>query len=141
MEVEEVLAQGETVIARPPSQVAVALDQLIAVYYDHSLFYLSKEMWRTAIALAIQQPEAHFSKVYTGLDARLCQQVCRLIRRLQHAGLVRPEIDADAVGAMIFNNLNLMFIEFVKDDAMALDTLKQCVARQNAPLAGLIALQ
>jgi hypothetical protein len=44
-----------------------------------------------------------------------------------------------AVGQMVFNNLNMMFIEFVKDEAMALETLKLTVARQNRPLTALIA--
>jgi hypothetical protein len=61
-----------------------------------------------------------------------------LIQKLQLRGVVMPGIDAVAVGQMAFNNLNMMFIEFVKDDAMTLQTLKERVARQNRPLALLI---
>lgn len=139
MEVEEVLAAGRTIVDNPPSSVEGALQALIDQYYDHSLVYLSKEMWRTAMAISIQQPESPFSKRYTELDRRLCDQVSTLIHKLQVKGLIVPGTDVRAVGEMLFNNLNLMFIEFAKDEAMPLDELKARVARQNRPLATLIA--
>jgi AcrR family transcriptional regulator len=138
MEVEEVLAAGEAIVADPPADVAEALSRLINQYYDHSLVYLSKEMWRTAMAISIQQPETPFSKRYTALDARLCAQVSTLIQRLQRKGVVMAGIDTSAVGAMFFNNLNMMFTEFVRNEAMPLETLKDDVARQSRPLATLI---
>lgn len=139
MEVEEILADGARLVAEPPAGVGRAVGNLIAHYYDHSLHYLSKEMWRTAMALTIRDPESGVSRRYTALDARLADQVCGLIRSLQARGQIRPEVDATAVGQMIFNNLNMMFVEFVKDEAMTPESLKQTVARQNAPLLGLIA--
>jgi AcrR family transcriptional regulator len=138
MEVEEVLSAGEAIVADPPGDVAEALRQLINQYYDHSLVYLSKEMWRTAMAISIQQPETPFSKRYTALDARLCAQVQTLIQRLQLKGVVIAGIDTAAVGAMFFNNLNMMFTEFVRDETMPLEMLKDDVARQSRPLATLI---
>jgi AcrR family transcriptional regulator len=138
MEVEEVLASGDAILTDPPADVAEALKRLINQYYDHSLVYLSKEMWRTAMAISIQQPETPFSKRYTALDARLCAQVTTLIQRLQLKGVVVAGIDTYAVGCMFFNNLNMMFTEFVRDEAMPIEQLKQDVARQNRPLATLI---
>ncbi|OBZ92581.1 TetR family transcriptional regulator [Pararhizobium polonicum] len=138
MEVEEVLAAGKSIVETPPATVGDALKALIEQYYNHSLVYLSKEMWRTAMAISIQQPETPFSKRYTELDSRLCDQVSTLIAKLQLRGAIMPGIDAVAAGQMFFNNLNMMFIEFVKDEAMTLDTLKEIVARQNRPLATLM---
>ncbi len=138
MEVEEVLEAGLDVVAKPPAAVAEAIGALVSCYYDHSLVYLSKDMWRTAMAMSIQQPESPFSRRYTDLDGRLCQQVSALMEHLQRRGTIRPDVDATAVGEMVFNNLNMMFIEFVKDETMSIETLKNTVARQNAPLAGLV---
>ncbi|MDQ0471212.1 TetR/AcrR family transcriptional regulator [Labrys wisconsinensis] len=139
MEVEEVLEAGRAIVEAPPPSVAEALKTLIEQYYDHSLVYLSKAMWRAAMAMSIQQPESPFSRRYTDLDQRLCEQVSSLIRKLQLRGAVMPGIDAEAVGQMLFNNLNAMFTEFVKQEAMTLDGLKEQVGRQNRPLASLIA--
>ncbi|MFC2253284.1 TetR/AcrR family transcriptional regulator [Labrys portucalensis] len=139
MEVEEVLEAGRRIVANPPPTVAAALQALIEQYYDHSLVYLSKEMWRVAMALSIQQPDSPFSRRYTELDRRLSGQVSSLVLRLQASGAVRADVDAAAAGEMFFNNLNLMFIEFAKDEAMPLEALKAQVERQNRPLSGLIA--
>ncbi len=138
MEVEEVLESGKGVISAPPPDVADALRRLITTYFDHSLVYLSKQMWRTAMALSIQQPATPFSRRYTALDVLLRNQVCDLIARLQANGNARRDVDARAIGEMIFNNLNLMFTEFAKCEEMPVATLIDVVVRQNAPIAGLL---
>ena len=139
MEVEEVLEAGEAVVANPPRGVDAALLGLIFGYYDHSLEYLSKEMWRTAMALSIEAPGTPNGQHYSDLDRRLSAQVTDLIAALQARGEVRADLDARALGELLFNNLNQMFIEFVKDDDMTLDTLKARVADQTRPVARLIA--
>ncbi|NML76397.1 TetR/AcrR family transcriptional regulator [Rhizobium sp. S-51] len=138
MEVTEVLEAGESIVANPPLNVEEALRALIEQYYDHSLVYLSKEMWRTAMASSIQQPETPLSKRYTELDQRLCAQVVQLVMTLQRRGVVIAGVDARAIGEVFFNNLNMMFIEFCKVDAMPLEELKARVAEQHRPLAALI---
>ncbi len=139
MEVEEVLAAGDVIVADPPPGAAAALIALIGSYYDHSQEYLSKEMWRTAFALSVEAPQTPNGARFSKLDAALSAQVVALIARLQARGEVAAHLDAQALGEVMFNNLNAMFMEFVKDDAMTLDHLKAQVARQTAPIAALIA--
>jgi AcrR family transcriptional regulator len=139
LEVEEVLLAGAAVVAKPPVTVGQALDQLVGVYYDHSIVYLSKEMWRTAMALSILNPDTPFSRRYSDLDGLLRDQVCALITALQANGTVLTDLDTPALGEALFNNLNMMFIEYVKSD-MPLAALKIAVARQNQPIATLIAI-
>ena len=134
LEVEEILAEGQRWVANPPEDITTAVAGLIRIYYNHSLLYLSKEMWRTAMALTIQNPDSPFSQRYTALDARLSAQVCALMQRLQDLGRIRAQASAQAAGQLLFNNLNMMFIEFVKDEAMGLEALHKTVARQNAVL-------
>jgi hypothetical protein len=128
-------------VADPPHGVDAALLALIFQYYDHSLEYLSKEMWRTAMALSIEAPGTPNGRRYTELDGRLSAQVTELIGALQARGEVRSDIDPSALGEVVFNNLNQMFIEFVKDDSMTLETLRNRVAAQTRPLAQLIATE
>jgi AcrR family transcriptional regulator len=134
LEVEEVLAAGEAILADPPLDVEAALRQLIWQYYDHSLEYLTKEMWRAAMALSIEAPGTPQGRRYAELDARLTDQVARLVSGLQARGQLREDLDARALGEVLFNNLNAMFIEFAKDDGMTLAALKERVARQLHPL-------
>ena len=139
MEGEEVLEAGAVIVADPPRGAEAALLALIFQYYDHSLEYLSKEMWRTAMALSIEAPGTPNGRRYSELDQRLAEQVTDLVRALQKRAEVRAELDARALGELIFNNLNQMFTEFVKDDTMTLNTLRDRVAAQTRPLARLIA--
>ena len=90
------------------------------------------------MASAIQQPETPLSKRYTELDGRLCAQVVQLIETLQRRGVVIAGVDARALGEVVFNNLNMMFIEFCKHESMPLEELKAGVAEQNRPIAELI---
>ncbi len=139
MEVEEVLVAGEKVVAAPPNGVENAVLTLIYGYYDHSLHYLSKEMWRSAMALSIEAADTPNGQRYTELDARLAQQVKALIAALKGKGEVRAELDADALGQLIFNALNQEFIEFIKQDEMALAELHKRIDAQMRPLFALLA--
>jgi AcrR family transcriptional regulator len=139
MEVNEVLNAGRGVVATPPKNVADAVDTLIGIYIDHSLIYLSKEMWRQAMATSTQQPDSPFGKTYAALDRGLTDQTCELVERLKGLGLVKAETDVRSAGEIIFNNMNMMFIEFVKHEAMPLRELRTAIRRQNKVLVGAIA--
>lgn len=141
MEVEEVLEAGEAIVADPPAGADTALLALIFQYYDHSLEYLSKEMWRGAMALWIEFPGTPNGQRYSALDRKLAAQVTELIRTLQRRGEVRAGLDAATIGQLVFNNLNMMFIEFVKDEAMTLEALRAEVAAQTRPLARMISAE
>ena len=140
MEVEDVLQTGKAIVSEPPRDVAEALQKLIDCYTGHSLFYVTKEMWRTAMALSIQQPGSPFSRHYTALDELLRSQVGALISTMQARGHVRGDIDCSAIGALMFNNLNQMFTEFVKNDEMHLDELRTKLTMQMVPVARLMAV-
>jgi hypothetical protein len=70
----------------------------------------------------------------------LTEQIRALIARLQALGLVRQDIDGAALGELIFNNMNMMFIEFVKRDAAKIPELRSAIRRQNRILVGAIAV-
>jgi AcrR family transcriptional regulator len=134
MEVHEVLAAGERVIAAPPRNADKAVAKLIANYIEHSLVYLSKEMWRQAMAITTQQPDSPFGIAYGELDEALARQTSKLVKKLQTLGLVQVGVDAQAIGEMIFNNTNMMFIVFVKREEMSVADLLARIRRQNRTL-------
>ncbi len=140
LEVEEVLEAGAHTVANPPVGVETALLTLIFQYYDHSLEYLTKEMWRSAMALAIETPHTPNGRRYADLDRQLAAQVGSLIETLQRRGEVHPSLDAHVLGDLVFNTLNMMFIDFVKDDMASLAVLKGAVAVRTGLLARLIAV-
>lgn len=131
LEVEEVLRQGEDVISNPPSSAEDAVDALVGGYVEHSLHYLSKEMWRQAMAISTVQPESPFGDTYAALDVALAFQTCALIEKLQALGQLSRRADAKALGEVIFNNTNMNFIVFVKEDAMTMGELRRRLRRQH----------
>lgn len=139
MEVEEVIEAGRAVVADPPADVARALGRLIRIYYDHSLLYLTKELWRRAVALSVEAPETPFSQRYLALDTRLTEQVRDLVAALQARRLVREDLDPAVLGGIIFAQLNQAFIEFVKAEAMPLEDLNRINQRATDQLAVLMA--
>ena len=138
MEVNEVLMAGQRVIEALPAHAGRAVDALMATYVEHSLVYLSKDMWRQAMAISTQQPTSPFGRTYAALDQALAKQTCALIAKLKGLGLVRQEVDSRGVGEMIFNNTNMMFIEFVKNEAMPIARLRVAIRRQNRTLVDAI---
>jgi len=140
-EVNEVLKAGEGIVASPPLDVTRAVNALIAAYIGHSLSYLSKAMWRQAMATSTMQPESPFGLTYAALDRGLANQTCRLIEALRALGRVKPEVDCRAIGEMLFNNTNMMFIEFVKTEDMPTAKLLRAIRRQNRAVLKLISAE
>ena len=132
LEVNEVLAAGERLIkGRQPSALR-AVERLFAIYLEHSLVYLSKEMWRAAMATSTQQPTSRFGLIYSDLDRQLAEQVCQLIDRLWRTSALHPDTDVKATGELLFNSMNMMFVAFVKDDEMTVADLMKKIMRQSA---------
>ncbi len=134
LEVGVQIRGGHALISDPPRGMAKALQALTMVMLDNCTHYVSKEMWRHAMATSTRSPETPFGKSYNELDDKLAKNACDLMVRLQDNGHLRPDVDAYAAGELWFNSLNMMFTIFVKRDDMSLDDLKADVARQSAPL-------
>jgi AcrR family transcriptional regulator len=140
LEVNEVLTLGEKVVQSPPKDAVAAVERLILTYIDHSLTYLSKEMWRQAMAISTIQPTSPAGGTYTDLDIALKEQTGRLLARLIEMKSVRKTIDAKVLGEMIFHGQNDMFINFVKDDSQSLAQLKARLRRNLRAVVELIAI-
>ena len=111
---------------------------LIFCGYDHSLRHLTKEMWRTAMSLALTGAERSIGQRYNDLGQRLAQQLGDLVSDLQQRGEVRADIDPILIAKMLFNNFTAMYIAFAKYLVMYLETLKTKVAGQMALISNLI---
>jgi len=141
LEVEAELTAGERSIKRQYATVDKALDALIGCYYENSFAYTTKEMWRIAMAQMILRPDTPFGRRYTELDIRLTQQVSNCLRNLQRQGLVRKDVDVEKLGMLIFNNLNMMFIECVRSDTVTAADVRSTVASLNRPITQFISVR
>jgi AcrR family transcriptional regulator len=131
MEVNEVLNAGEQVIAHPPRNAEKAVDALIGNYIEHSLVYLSKAMWRQAMAISTQQPDSPCGVTYAALDKALARQTCRLVEKLKYLGLIAGWSNSRSIGELLFNNTNMNFIIFIKSEAVSVAQLRATIRRQH----------
>lgn len=115
---EQVRAKGKRYIASVSGSANEALYGLLAIYIDHSLVHLTKELWRNAMATALTQADSPFGLGYFENDRQLALQVGELVSALQQAGKLRPEIDAMQAGSALFIIVNGLFMQFVAQEKM-----------------------
>ena len=135
LEVEEVLDLGTAVVEAPPEGLAEALDALVGGYYEHSLTYLTKDLWRQAIALTIGAPGTRFSMRFASLDDSLRGQVAALLAALQARGRMRAGLEPAPLAEVIFGSLNQAFTDFIRVEEMPLSALLAQMRAQNRALA------
>ena len=138
LEVNEVIAAGEAVVTDPPLEPALAVNALFGIYLRHSLHYLSKEMWRAAMSIATLHPESPLGRHYSTLDENLCQQVCRLLEKLRSRGSLGAWVEAKLAGRILFNNMNMMLSNFIKDDEAEMEAVIHSVREQTDLIVGLL---
>ncbi|MGP2490797.1 TetR/AcrR family transcriptional regulator [Mesorhizobium sp. PUT5] len=139
LEVNEVIAAGEGVLAAPPADAAQGVNALFGIYLRHSLHYLNKEMWRAAMSMSTLHPQSPLGRHYSGLDESLCRQVCLLLAKLKARGSIGAWVDVNLAGRILFNTMNMMFIDFVKDDAAGMEAVVDAVGGQTALIVSLLA--
>jgi AcrR family transcriptional regulator len=115
---EQVRAKGKRYIASVSGDAAAALYGLLAIYVDHSLVHLTKELWRNAMATAVTQADSPFGTGYFENDRLLAEQVSELVTALQAKGKMRADIDPAVTGSALFTVVNGLFMQFVARDAM-----------------------
>ncbi len=138
-ETEKVLEQADRCIAMPYPDAATGFDALSLVYWTYSFTSTSRQMWRIAVSQTMLDPQSEFCRRYVALDERLSNQVCNFVRTMQAAGHIRPEIDPDPVGALLFNNVNMNFLAYIRSDTLTATEVRDAVHIQSAPVFSLIA--
>ncbi len=133
-ETEIVLAEAEKCIIRPHNSAAEAFDALVVVYFTTSFSSTPRSLWRIAVSQTMLRPKSEFCQRYLEMDNRLSLQSCRFVRIMQEAGHIHPVIDAKPVGEMLFNNVNMNFLEFIRDDRLTAQDVCAAVSRQCAPV-------
>ncbi|MBL8710805.1 MAG: TetR/AcrR family transcriptional regulator [Rhodospirillaceae bacterium] len=115
---EQVRAKGKRYIAGVASDPAEAIYGLLAIYVDHSLVHLTKELWRNAMATALTQADSPFGLGYFENDRLLALQVGELVAALQARGKLRAGIDPATAGSALFILVNGLFMHFVAQEKM-----------------------
>lgn len=137
-ETEQVYTEATRCIARAYPDAVTAFEALSLVYWTYSFTSTTRQMWRIAVSQTMLDPQSEFCRRYVALDERLSDQMCDFIRTMQAAGHIRDEIDADHVGALLFNNINMNFLAYIRSDTLTAAQVRDAVSAQSAPIFSLI---
>ncbi|PLS22922.1 TetR/AcrR family transcriptional regulator [Neptunicoccus cionae] len=139
-ETELVLAEADHCIEQSYDTAAMGFDALVATYFTTSFTKTPRSLWRIAVSQSMLDPRAEFSLRYVEMDNRLSKQCCRFVRVMKEAGLIRAEVPSEPVGELLFNNVNMNFIDYIRSDTLTGEDVRAVVNRQSAPIFDLISM-
>jgi len=125
---------GEQIIAQRQQGDVNIIYRLIEMYIDHPMEFMDKSCWRQAFAASTASSNKIFTHEYQNVDKQLMDQVVSVMHGLYEEQVFKAEVDAQSLGEMIWNNVNQMFTNFISDEGMPLETLKNTLNRQTAAL-------
>jgi AcrR family transcriptional regulator len=134
---EEVQRIGEQLIAQRKQTDVSIIYRLIELYVDHPMEFMNKSCWRQALAASTASSNKKFTREYQNVDKRLKNQLIDLMHALQKEHTFVSQVDPTSLGAIIWNNVDQMFTDFISDENMSLDELKSSINRQTSALMSL----
>lgn len=122
---------GDKVISQRKKNDIDIIYRLIDLYVDHPMEFMNKSCWRQALAASTASSNKKFTQEYQNVDKQLKKQLIDLMHALKEEDAFLPVVDAQALGEIIWNNVNQMFTDFISAEAMPLAELKSAVKRQT----------
>tara|TARA_B100000780_G_scaffold89185_1_gene61507 strand:- start:6296 stop:6913 length:618 start_codon:yes stop_codon:yes gene_type:complete len=134
---EEVQRIGEQLIAERKQADVNIIYRLIELYVDHPMEFMNKSCWRQALAASTASSNKKFTQEYQNVDKRLKHQLIDLMHALQKEHTFVSQVDPASLGAIIWNNVDQMFTDFISSEGMSLNELKSTTNRQTSSLVNL----
>ncbi|MCT2532728.1 TetR/AcrR family transcriptional regulator [SAR92 clade bacterium H231] len=122
---------GEKVISQRQKNDIDVIYRLIELYVDHPMEFMNKSCWRQALAASTASSNKKFTQEYQNVDKQLKKQLIDVMHALKEEDAFLPVVDAQALGEIIWNNVNQMFTDFISAEVMPLAELKSAVKRQT----------
>ena len=132
---ETSFAAAETVINGKITSANAAVNQLTLCYFDEVDGGVTREMWRIAVAAFMRNIESPFAQKYDAWLVKMRGQYLRLVNRLRQASLLPSTLSRSSLADLLFNNSNMTFLEFIRDDHADFD---QFINRLNASNAEIL---
>jgi len=134
---EEVQRIGEQLIAQRKQTDVRIIYRLIELYVDHPMEFMNRSCWRQALAASTASSNKKFTREYQNVDKRLKNQLIDLMHALQKEHTFVSQVDPGSLGAIIWNNVDQMFTDFISSEGMTLNELKSTINRQTSSLVNL----
>ena len=134
---EDVQRVGKKIIAQRKQNDVDIIRRLIELYVDHPMEFMNKSCWRQALAASTASSNIKFTQAYQNVDKQLEGQLIELLHALHDEQVFIAKVDPQSLGEMIWNNVNQMFTDFISDEEMSLESLKETLNRQMAAIMAL----
>ena len=125
---------GQKIIDQRTTNSLSVIYRLIALYVDHPMEFMNKSCWRQALAASSASSHKKFTQEYQNVDKQLQVQLIELMHQLYNEYVFRTEVDPQSLGEIIWNNVDQMFTDFISDEKMSLEALKNTLNRQTEAL-------
>jgi len=100
----------------PPADIFSAF--LLQFFMPDSVM-LNKAMWRKGFAISFADATSPEARRLRSSDRVLSDQVVALTEAIQSRGLLRSDLDGTIFGTTLFNNANMMFLDFTRSENRA----------------------
>ena len=125
---------GQKIIDQRAANNLSVIYRLIELYVDHPMEFMNKSCWRQALAASSASSHKKFTQEYQNVDKQLQVQLIELMHQLYNEDFFRTEVDPQSLGEIIWNNVDQMFTDFISDEKMSLEALKNTLNRQTEAL-------
>ena len=125
---------GQKIIDQRTANNLSVIYRLIALYVDHPMEFMNKSCWRQALAASSASSHKKFTQEYQNVDKQLQIQLIELMHQLYNEDVFRTEVDPQSLGEIIWNNVDQMFTDFISDEKMSREALKNTLNRQTEAL-------
>ncbi len=125
---------SSTALSNPFSDAESAVNELTRCYFHEIEGGVTREMWRVAIAAFMREPASHFAIEYQKCLSKMQRQYLAMVRRLQDENLLDTSIIPTEFASILYNNANMCFMEFLRDENASIDVLMARLDRHNKRL-------
>jgi AcrR family transcriptional regulator len=124
---EDLLKEGEAVLAQPAKKVETALTKLFWIYAHGFLGRYDRRLLREVFAAAFHQPE-ELGRELTRMDFQLMGQVGRLIERFQGDGLLKKSVSVEQASLVLYGAFAVAVIMYLQYAEMPLEAVREQLA-------------
>jgi AcrR family transcriptional regulator len=132
---EDLLKEGEAVLARPPKKPEAALAELFWIYARGILGRYDRRMLREVFAAAFYQPE-ELGRELTRLDFQLMGQVGRLIGKFQNDGILKKSLPVEQALLVLYGAFAVVVIMYLQYAEMPLESVHEQLASSIEVILG-----
>ncbi|MGJ8609910.1 MAG: TetR/AcrR family transcriptional regulator [Octadecabacter sp.] len=96
--------------------VANIFSTFLLQFFTPDSVLLNKSLWRKGFAISFADVTSPEARRLRRSDRVLSDHVVALVERVQSRGLLRHDLDSAIFGATLFNNANMMFLDFTRSE-------------------------